>query len=145
MGTNFYLRNKMEFQHSQEENSKLNIKIDAIIQQIQTIIDNEGNVRRIRDLIEQDACVEYERIHIGLRSSHWKPSFEKQPQFSSVRELKSFYDANQEDYDIVDEHGRVYDWSGLERELIFWNPDGKERGDSYKDEDGYIWHDYPFI
>lgn len=145
MGTNFYLRNKEEFSNSQEKNKEIELKINEIVQQIQAIIDEEECVRRIQNELEEYAQVGYEKIHIGKRSFGWKPSFEKQEYFSSVRELKQFYHHNKDTYDIVDESGRIYDWAGLEAELILSNPDGKEHDeDSYKDRDGYIWHEYPF-
>ena len=144
MGTNFYLRNKQEFQHSQEKNNVIELKINEMIQQIQTIVDEEEIVRRIQDELEEHARVGYEKIHIGKRSFGWKPSFEKQEHFSSLRELKQFYHDNKDRYDIVDEYGRKYDWAELETELILSNPDGKEHDDSYKDPDGYIWHEYEF-
>lgn len=145
MSTNFYLRNKQEYIRSQEINSNIKIKIKEIIEEIKTIVDDEDKVRRIQWDLEESAEVGYEKIHIGKRSVGWKPSFERQEQFSSVKELKDFYYNNKEQYEIVDEYGRPYDWEGLVEELISWNPEGKENTHNfYRDEDGYIWHRYEF-
>ncbi|PFJ28951.1 MULTISPECIES: hypothetical protein [Bacillus cereus group] len=146
MSTNFYLRNKQEFIKTQEINNNVKFKIKEIVEEIKKIVNDEDKVERIKWNLEESVEVGYEKIHIGKRSSGWKPSFEKQEQFSSVRELKIFYHNNQDKYEIVDEYNRVYDWGGLVKELITWNPNGKEDiHDSYKDEEGYIWHKYEFI
>lgn len=139
MSTNFYLRNKQEYIKSQEINKNIALKIKEIVEEIKIIIDDEEKVQRIQWDLEDSADVGCEEIHIGKRSTGWKPSFERQEQFSTVRELKEFYHNNTDKYKIVDEYGRIYNWEGLVEELITWNPNGKENiHDSYKDEDGYI-------
>lgn len=150
MSTNFYLRNKKDYERSQKANTVIEQKINEIVKEIKSIIDNEDEVRKIQWKLEDYSYVGYEEIHIGLRSAGWKPSFERQEQFSTVRQLKEFYQNNKENYDIVDEYGKIYDWEGLENDLIKCNPEGREnnhdsyKNESYKDEDGYIWHRYEF-
>lgn len=145
MSTNFYLRNKEEYEKSQEANKKIKSKIKEILKEMEPFIEDEEKIKRIEWELEENTTVGYEEIHIGKRSAGWKPSFEKQEQFSSVRELKDFYQNHQDKYEIVDEYGRVYDWETLVEGLIEWNPTGREElHDSYKDEDGYIWSNYEF-
>lgn len=145
LSTNFYLRNKQEHMESQKINHKVKLKIKEILEEIKVIVDDEDEINRIKSNLEDFSEVRYELIHIGKRSAGWKPTFERQAQFSSVRELKDFYNNNQDRYEIVDEYGEVYEWVGLVEELIKWNPDGKENiHDSYKDEEGYIWNRYKY-
>lgn len=146
MSTNFYLRSKKNYKYTKTYNENMKIRINAIMDQIEDIVDNSRETDKLRWQLEDLAYAEHEEIHIGKRSWGWKPSFEVQEHFSSVLELKEFYHNNKDTYDIVDEYGEVYDWNGLVEELINWCPDGEERlgFDSYKDNNGYIWRRYEF-
>lgn len=145
MSTNYYFRNKQMHKQSVEINHKVELKIQEIIEEIKTLVDDEDELERIKRNLEDHAEVGYEEIHIGKRSMGWKPTFERQDQFSSVRELEAFYQTNKDTYEIVNEYGEVFDWDGLVSELITWDQNGKENlYDSYKDKDGHIWHYYEY-
>lgn len=145
MSTNFYLRNKQQYQTAQKANANVKLKIEEIIKEIESIVDDEDKVKSIKWDLTENAEVGYEEIHIGKRSGGWKPTFEKQKQFSSVKELEAFYENNQDTYEIINEYDEVLDWDGLVNELITWNPNGKESIQyAYKDEEGYLWNDYKY-
>lgn len=145
MSTNFYFRNKEEYAKHNEVNNKVLAKIANIIDEIRTIVDDEDEVRSIQWKLETAAYVGYEQIHIGKRSIGWKPSFECQEGlFRSVREMKDFYEKNDDKYEILSEYGVVLSWDELKEELLDWNGERENMHDAYKDEDGYIWHRYEF-
>lgn len=82
-------------------------------------------------------------IHIGKRSNGRKPIFYRSKYYSSVKEIKEFYQKNKENLKIIDEYGNVLTFEELEKELINWNKDNdkaKQYMDSeiyYLDDEGY--------
>ena len=63
-------------------------------------------------------------LHIGKRSAGWKPLFECHNElFTSVKEIKKYYDNNKEFLDIINEYNEYLTWEQLEEELINWNRD----------------------
>lgn len=145
MSTNYYLRNKKEYEHHSkviEQRSKI---IDEFMSQLADW-NNDESLWSVRFKIEEIAHVGYEEIHIGKRSYGWKPLFQKQNQFSSFRELEQFYKSNQHIYEIIDECNRVHTWDELETELINWQGEREngDRSDNYKDNDGFTWARYEF-
>ena len=145
MSTNYYFRDKNEFANYTEINKKIDEKIDSIIADLSTIVTDEYELSEIRSKIENASHVSYEMIHIGKRSVGWKPLFQKNEGFSSVAELKIFYEANREKYEIVNEYGDVFDWDGLKNELIDWNGSRRDTGhDIYLDTEGYAWTEHEF-
>lgn len=141
MSTNYYLRNKEEYNNHSTIMQQRNKIIEGIMKQLEEWNIYGENLYDIQYRIENVANVGYEDIHIGKRSSGWKPLFQKQEQFSSVRELKQFYLNNSDKYEIVNEYGVIYTWEDLEEELINWNGQREncDRSDSYKDSDGFPW------
>lgn len=83
------------------------------------------------------------KLHIGKRSIGWKPVFEKTDFYSSVQEIRDFYNENKNHLAIVNEYGRQLTLEELEDELIDWNKenaDVKERevwDNRYQDSEGY--------
>ncbi|KAA9007340.1 hypothetical protein F4V43_02315 [Paenibacillus spiritus] len=146
MSTNYYLRNRKEYIYHREEMNKRNQVINVFLNQLKEWNAAEENIYDVQFRIESLTNVGYEEIHIGKRSGGWKPLFEKQPQFKSVKELKDFYAKNEDVYEIVDEYGTVHTWEELKNELIDW-PGEKENGDrsdNYRDAEGYVWAEYQF-
>lgn len=146
MSTNFYFRNKEEYAKHDEANKKVLDKIVTIINDIKMIVNDEDEIQDIQWKLENAAYIGYERIHIGKRSMGWIPLFEKQEGlFSTVAELKNFYEQNIEKYNIINEYNEVFDWDGLFDELISWKGERDSRGsDVYKDSEGYSWARYEF-
>lgn len=145
MGTNYYFRNKEEWEKLNEASIVVANKINEIMNQISEIVNDEEELLSIRWKLESAAHLECEEIHIGKRSGGWKPSFERQEGlFGSVKEMKKFYEQNKDKYEIVNEYGVVLDWEELKQELLDWNGERENLHDAYKDEDGYIWHRYEF-
>ena len=60
-------------------------------------------------------------IHIGKRSAGWKPLFQKTKYFSSVKEIREFYNKNEEALLIINEYDEELTFKELEKELIDWN------------------------
>lgn len=83
-----------------------------------------------------------ERIHIGKRSSGWKPLFQKTRFYDSMKKLTNFYTEHQDELIIKDEYKQEYTWEELKEELFNWS--GKTNlsciwNDHYLDEDKYEW------
>lgn len=147
MSTNYYFRNKEEYQKQEEANKTNLAKIEKIMNQIRTIVSDEDEISSIQMKLESASYVGYELIHIGKRSGGWKPSFERQEGlYASVKEMKDFYEKNKDVYEIVNEYAVVLSWEELKEELIDWNGEKENLigRDTYKDQDGYIWHRYEF-
>ena len=132
MGTNFYFKVKTDIQ--------INIPIDG---EIKNSILEKLNYA-LQDVTE---------IHIGKRSGGWLPLFQKTNYYSSVKEIKEFYEKNKEHLIIIDEYDMEYSLDELDEEIFSWNkgnPDAKThldlndfRNDSnygpsyYTDSEGY--------
>lgn len=87
-------------------------------------------------------------IHIGKRSAGWKPLFAKTSYYSTIDELKTFYNDNKDNLIIKSEYQNEITWEELEKELINWLPNGKTHMDNldgywsdkyYIDNNGYQW------
>ena len=83
-------------------------------------------------------------IHIGKRSYGWKPLFKQTKWYNSVRELKSFYENNKNDLEIINGDEDIIDFKELEKELINWdggncicNPGMRKDKYCFRDSDGY--------
>ncbi|MCM3274197.1 hypothetical protein [Paenibacillus elgii] len=147
MSTNYYLRNQEEYSNHKTIMEERNRMIEQIMKQLQEWNTAEDDLYDIKFRIENVANVGYEEFHIGKRSRGWKPLFEKQKgMFTSVKELKEFYVANANKYEIVDEYGTVLTWDELKKELIDWNGEREngDRSDNYTDSEGYTWARYQF-
>lgn len=123
MSTNFYFKIKTDI--------NINIPIGGNIKQ--NILD------KINTALE-DAT----ELYIGKRSVGWYPLFESTEYYSSVEEIKNFYQSNKTHLDIIDECGRKYTLEELEDELFNWNKDNLEARSHldlspnyYLDKDGY--------
>lgn len=82
-------------------------------------------------------------IHIGKRSGGWKPSFERTEFYSSVKEMKEFYEENKHIIKVVNEYDEVLSMKELEKELFDWKREDNNalvnemREGDYKDKEGY--------
>ena len=90
-----------------------------------------------------DVDIEIPQFHIGKTSGGWKPLFNSNPLYSSVKEIRDFYLRNPE-FEIVDEYGEVYTWNEFtERVLKFGENNkthiGQDVGTAqyWLDEEGY--------
>jgi len=98
--------------------------------------------------IEENLC----SLHIGKRSSGWKPCFQKTLYYSNMKEMEKFYFENKEDLIILDEYGEEYSWIQLQSELMNFNKDKSDDifnrldilSGYYKDDDGYDWCENDF-
>lgn len=61
------------------------------------------------------------KLHIGKKSNGWCPLFEATEYYSSVKEIKNFYLANQDYLNIIDEYDKLYTLDELEEELFNHN------------------------
>lgn len=90
-------------------------------------------------------------LHIGKASVGWKPVFRRTEFYSTVREIKKFYNKNKKYVKIVNEYGDELTWDELKKELIFWNKDNlnvfvrERKWYDYKDQDGYEFIKSDFI
>lgn len=90
-----------------------------------------------KELVEKHFPYEYEivdvpyfgyEIHIGKRSSGWKPLFQQHKNaYDSVDGMKEFISKNQNSIRIFDEYGREFTLEQLEDELINWGEQQKIR------------------
>lgn len=122
MSTNFYFKIKMD------------VKLETnVAKEIKKNIED-----KVKELIE-----ELSEIHIGKRYSFWNSLFQKTDYYSSVKEIKEFYEKNKENLIVVDEYNREYAFEDLEEELFTWNRENSKshlENDSncyYLDEEGY--------
>ena len=97
MGTNFYFWNK-EFE---EEIKKLKEKYSFF------------------DVDPDDFL-----IHIAKTSWDWKPLFQKNGYYSSVKEIKNFYN-NNKDFIIIDEYCGEYTWEEFSERVLEFGKNGK--------------------
>lgn len=123
MGTNFYFKIKAEMNISISIDDKIKEKI---LEKLKWAFD------------------EATEIHIGKRSGGWYPSFEKTEYYSSVKEIKKFYEDNRNHLEIVDEYDNRYSMEELQEELFDWNKDNNEARSHldlgcgyYLDDEGY--------
>lgn len=106
MGTNFYLRSEKLYKECEEF---------------------EKNY---------DIYIEKPEIHIAKTSGGWKPLFQKNILFSSVKELKEFYCRS--GLDIFDEYDNRYTWAEFtERVIEFGDKNSKSHSNVFIDEEGY--------
>lgn len=106
IGTNFYLRD------------------DKLYEQ----------VKQFKDTYDID--IQLPEIHIAKTSYGWKPLFQKNMLFSSVKELKTFYDTSK--LQIFDEYDNLYNWEQFtERVLEFADKNSKSHTNVFIDEEGY--------
>lgn len=105
MSTNFYFKIK----------AKIDIKTNA----------SEGIDKIIKEKIEA-LLEEVSEIHIGKRYSYWNSLFEKTEYYSSVKEIKEFYEKNKENLIVVDECDREYAFEDLQEELFTWDKTNSE-------------------
>jgi hypothetical protein len=115
MSTNYYFQSK--------QYSKILNKLKRIKKECKALIFN----------------FELENLHIGKRSSGWKPCFEKTEYYSSVKEIIEFYEKNKDDLIILDEYGKEFNLEQLKEELFKWCPNGQShlQYGGYKDLEGY--------
>lgn len=66
-------------------------------------------------------------IPIGDKKTLWKPLFHETIYYKSVKEIKLFYNDNNEEFIICDEFNKELTFKELENELINWN-NGNIRG-----------------
>lgn len=160
MGINYYFQKKGQSEIKERIESSRKAEVEKFLKWLREIATEENRENIVYDVqayINDIIEVQIRKIHIGKRSSGWKPMFEKNESFNSVKTLKKFYDNNKETHEIVNEYGDKLNWHELEKELIFWNKDDPKAydistetyfhyGESaiYKDEEGYTWCDYEF-
>lgn len=67
-------------------------------------------------------------IHIGKRSSGWKPLFQVHDNaYTSVKSMKKFINSHKEDIRIFDEYDKEFTLEQLQDELIDWSKHQKVR------------------
>ena len=87
-------------------------------------------------------------IHIGKRSSGWKPLLEgHRNAYKSVDEMKSFIDFHKTDIEIFDEYRKKYSLEELQEELLDWEEMQRVRYMKYIPDgvivnEKYGWKDY---
>ena len=132
MGTNYYFRVK-----GFNINDNLTYKMDRKL--YSSIAD------KLSDCLNE-VC----EIHIGKRSCGWKPSFQKTEHYSTVQEIRNFYNDNIECLEIFNEYDESLTFEQLEEELINWNKDVKNVRShgcfdgNYSDSEGYEFSEYEF-
>ena len=89
-------------------------------------------------------------IHISQTNGHWKPLFESQEYFKSMKELEQFYQTNKDQLTIVSEYGVEFTWKEFKDYMISDNDISKSRKELhdeyidltnkfYIDDDGFEW------
>ena len=68
-------------------------------------------------------CVSAPEIHIAKTSYGWKPLFQKNLLFSSVKDIKEFYDKS--GLEIFDEYGKKYNWEEFTERVLKFGENGK--------------------
>lgn len=77
------------------------------------------------------------KIHIGKRSSGWKPAFQvNYPAWTSVKDMLEFLYEHEDMYELFDEYDRKISIQGLKENLIDWQGERDGYYD-YKDKEGY--------
>lgn len=145
MGTNYYFRNKEE----QIIKSNFDKKVDSVIKEalgiLRKVVIVDRHLNEIESKIREHTYYDCEMIHIGRASFGWSTIFQAYDQFSTVKQMREFYESNKHRYEIVNEYDRVLTWEELETDLIN-RPKGSSHIGSgvYKDEEGYWWANYEF-
>lgn len=163
MGTNYYFKPKKfkmdKIRNLHEEyTSKLDKLLKDYIESYNKLC-NEMSIET-KDLFECEELqdynnwsnymylteVEYPELHICKISCGWKPLFEATKYYSSVEELKEFYNQNKERINIQDEYGREQDIDELLRIIDgrYKDENNKAHDNAYKDEQGYEWVSHDF-
>ena len=106
MGTNFYFRNDKLYKDCKEFEKAYGIYIQK------------------------------PEIHIAKTSAGWKPLFQKNLLFSSVAEIKKFYEES--GLDIFDEYGTKYTWEEFVERVLEFGIDGKSHIEEIKSKDDII-------
>ena len=112
IGTNFYIRSEKLWNDCKEFEEKYGIYVSA------------------------------PEIHIAKTSCGWKPLFQKNLLFSSVKDIKEFYDKS--GLEIFDEYGKKYNWEEFTKRVLKFCENGKthiEYEGYTVDSDGYEFMD----
>lgn len=163
MGTNYYFTPK-KFKKDrirrlyEDYSDKLDILLKEYIKSYNKLC-NEMSIE-INDLLEIEELpdynnwynymhlmeIDYPQLHICKISCGWKPLFETSKFYSSVQELKDFYNKNKDRIIIKDEYGEE-----LEIDVLFKIIDDRykdinnqEHENAYKDKQGYEWVSHNF-
>lgn len=90
-------------------------------------------------------------IHISQTVGQWKPLFESQDHFKTMKELEQFYQANKDQLTIENEYGIVFTWDEFKDYMISDNSISKSRTGThdnafkqddkkfYIDDEGFEW------
>lgn len=63
--------------------------------------------------------IECNEIHIAKTSYGWKPLFERQlGRFSTIKELKQYYEDNSDMLEIIDEYDKAYTWDEFDKRVL---------------------------
>lgn len=71
----------------------------------------------------REELLDFFKLMIGRRTSNRPPIFYKSQYYSSVSEIKEFYDTNKDSLQIENEYGEILTWNDLLKELVHWNKD----------------------
>jgi len=89
-------------------------------------------------------------IHISQTNGHWKPLFESQEHFKSMKALERFYKTYEDQLTIVSEDGIEFTWKEFKEYMVSDNDISKSRKEMhdeyvdltnkfYIDDDGFEW------
>jgi len=93
-------------------------------------------------LLNGTALDEIGIVHIGQSQLGWVGLLQRQPNlYSSVSEMKAFFENNADRLVIVDDDDQLITWEQLEKLLL--SQDGEPRGT--RDKDGFYWLEGNFI
>lgn len=121
MGTNYYFELR-------------NVDVEIVAPLMSNDLKN-----KLEEVLNQKINTEIQ-IHIGKRSAGWKPIFEANEYFDSVKGIIDFYNNNKDNLIIKNEYDEELTFHELERELIDWNQNDKKatyQSCDYKDAEGY--------
>jgi hypothetical protein len=145
VGTNYYFRNKQDYIAKIQYDERVDYAIREALDILKKVVIVDRHLVEIEWKIREHTYYECEMIHIGKRSVGWKPLFQENENFRSVKELRRFYKDTQFKYEIVDQYDRVLTWEELKSNLIDWpgEQNQRERG-VRQDGEGYFWWDREF-
>lgn len=158
MGTNYYFTPKKFEKDSIERlyedySSKLDILLKEYIKSYNKLCSEmslgTNDLFEIEELPDYNnwhnymhlAEIEYPELHICKVSMGWKPLFQVTKFYSSVKELKEFYNQNRDRIHIEDEYGQEQGIDELFEyiDMKYKDKNNQSHTDAYKDKQGYEW------
>lgn len=144
MSTNYYFENIASKVLTDKFNTKLAEATAELVSQFEQLGLERTEYRKVTDALYR---LEREplRLHIGKRSAGWKPLFAIQAEYTGIKGMQEWYEANKAEWIIVDECEKQITWDELTVELLEFNKNNPKALTHFNDMfdyeiiDGHEW------